>query len=283
MKKKKLLILIIVIGLICTGCNGTVTRSIRQDGFGISDKKFVCSTIVPEKKMFSKEEANTTEKIKFMSNTLIVSENGNLYEISLGGLYSNNMNCKKVGNGIKVVSMIDNEVVKADNGRYYYLGATNNNVVSYSEVPKEDERLQIYRLILGDNSVVKAMNVNSNTNSYYVLKTNGNIYNYVIKQDDDTKIYKLLTNNIAYRSSDFDGDVIDFKYYGESTSTYFRTNKSIYRMKYTNMKQCSKYVDIPCQYKLEKDESLTEYKDRILGFGGSVLITDYGKVFTVGS
>lgn len=283
MKKKKLLVLIIVLGLICTGCDGTVTRKIRQDGFSIGDKKFVCSTIVPEKSLFSEEEANTTEKIKFMSSNLIVSENGNLYEISLSGLYSNNMNCKKVGNGIKVVSMIDNEVVRAENGRYYYLTAGNNNVVSYSEVPKEDPKLQIYRIILDDNNVIKAMNINSNTNGYYVLKKNGNIYNYVFKQDEQTKEFKLLTNNIAYRSSEFDGNVIDFKYFGESTSTYFRTNKSIYRMKYTNMKECSKYVDIPCQYKLQKDEALTEYKDRILGYGGSVLITDYAKVFTVGS
>ena len=29
-----------------------------------------------------------------------------------------------------------------------------------------------------------------------------------------------------------------------------------------------------------KDEKLTEYKDRFLGFGGSTIITDYGRIFT---
>lgn len=282
MKNKKILILIIVIGLICTGCNANVTKSIRHSGFSINERKFICSTIIPDKNMFSSEDKKTTEKVKFMDNSLIISENGNIYETTYTGLYSNDMNCKKVGNGIKVVSMIDNEVVKAENGRYYYLGS-DDKVVKYSEVPKEDKKLQIYSLILGDNSVVKAMNVNSNTNNYYVLKSNGNIYSYVITQDQDTKNYKLVTNNIAYKSSDFDGNIVDFKYYGESNSTYFKTEKSIYRMKSTNMKECSKYVDVACQYKLQKDEALSEYKDRIIGYGGSIAITDYGKVFTVGS
>ena len=282
MKRIKLLVILLLVGVICTGCTGDITRSIRKTGYIINDKKFVCSTIIPEKKMFSKEEANTSEKVKFMDNTMIVSENGNIYEISLGGVYSNNMNCKKAGNGIKVVSMIDNMVVKAENGRYYYLGSS-DSVVKYSEVTKDDPKLQVYQIILGDNSVVKAMNVNANTNSYYVLKNNGNIYNYVLKQDQETKSYILLTDNIVYRSSEFDGEIIDFKYFGEASSTYFRTKKSIYRMKSANMTECSKYVDVPCQYKMTKDEALTEHQDRIIGFGGSVVITDYAKVFTVGS
>ena len=52
-------------------------------------------------------------------------------------------------------------------------------------------------------------------------------------------------------------------------------------MKYTNMKECSKYVDIDCEYEMEKDEAMSKYLDRIVGFSGTTLITDYGRVFTV--
>jgi len=280
--KKKILILIIV-GLLCTGCDGNITRDIRKSGYSISNQKFICATILPEKKLFGNESTTQVEKIKFLNNNLIISENGNLYEVTFNGLYSNNMSCKKVGSEIKAISVIDNEVVKGENNKYYYLGSTKENTISYEEVSKEDPKLELYKLILEDNKVTKAMNVNSNTNSYYVLKENGNIYNYVIKQNEETKKYEVLTDNIVYHSSDFDGKIIDFKYYGENNSTYFKTSKSIYRMKNTNMEKCSKYVDIECKYELKKDEKITKNKDRIIGYGGNTIITDYGKIFTVGS
>lgn len=282
MKKSFLLLLIICVSLICTGCNGNITRSIRQDGFVINERKFVCSTLVPEKKMFSKEQKNTTEKIKFIDSGMVISENGNMYELSFNGVFSNNMNCKKVGSNIKVKSMIDNEVILGEDGRYYYLGAS-DNIIKYSEVPRTDPSLGVYKLILGDDNVIKAMSVNSNIKSYYVLKKNGNIYNYVLKQNDATKEYYVLTDNLAYRASDFDGNIVDFKYFGEANSTYFRTEKSIYRMLSTNLSECSKYVDVACKYELKKDEVLSNNMDRYLGYGGTVLITDYGKIFTVGS
>ena len=59
------------------------------------------------------------------------------------------------------------------------------STVDYAEY--DDGKYEIWFSVEKDNNVVKAMNVNSNTNSYYVLKKNGNIYNYVIKQEGEIK------------------------------------------------------------------------------------------------
>ena len=46
-------------------------------------------------------------------------------------------------------------------------------------------------------------------------------------------------------------------------------------------KDCLKYADVNCVYKLEEDTVLGKYIDRIVIFNGNYLITDYRQVFTV--
>ncbi|MBQ6477485.1 MAG: hypothetical protein IJI43_03530 [Bacilli bacterium] len=276
MKKKLLIILLLLI--ICTGCDGNATRTIRKSGFVVSGNKFVCNTLTGVNSMFS--DKKQVEKIKFLDQDVAISENGNVYELFFNGLFSNKMNCKKAMSGVKITSMIDNEVLRDVDGKYYYLNS-NDNTIKFSEVPVEDDKLAIYNSILGDGHVVKAMVANANINSYYVLRDDGNIYNYVVKLNDNTKRY-VVNSKIVHKQSEFDGKIIDFKDYGESSNTYFRTNKSIYRMINTNANECNKFVDVTCKYKLGQDKSLTKIENRIIGYGGNILITDYGKVFTAG-
>ena len=264
--------------IICTGCDGNATRTIRKSGFVVSGNKFVCNTLTGVNSMFS--DKKQVEKIKFLDQDVAISENGNVYELFFNGLFSNKMNCKKVMSGVKITSMIDNEVLRDVDGKYYYLNS-NDNTIKFSEVQVEDDKLAIYNSILGDGHVVKAMVANANINSYYVLRDDGNIYNYVVKLNDNTKRY-VVNSKIVHKQSEFDGKIIDFKDYGESSNTYFRTNKSIYRMINTNANECNKFVDVTCKYKLGQDKSLTKIENRIIGYGGNILITDYGKVFTAG-
>ena len=55
-------------------------------------------------------------------------------------------------------------------------------------------------------------------------------------------------------------------------------------MQITNKDECTEYADIACEYELKKDETLTKYyteDPKILYFGPSILITTYGKEFTL--
>ena len=277
MKNKiRLISVLLVVCLVITGCNGTVTRDIRKDGYAVSDGKFVCGFFDN-----TSEDKAVHEKIRYLLGDYIISERGNIYEISLGGLYSNNMNCRKGKTlGTKVSAVLDQSVIRGADGYYYYL-ASENSASSYTRISNSDENYEIYNLLLGDRSVLKAITVNSSINSYYVLKTNGEIYNYIIEKKKDSEKYELRSYNVINKGEY--GKIIDFYYAGESLSTFYRTNDSIYTYKVKNAEKCNTYVDIPCQYDLDKDVVLNQYKDRIIGFNGVTLITDYGRVFNAGS
>ena len=51
-------------------------------------------------------------------------------------------------------------------------------------------------------------------------------------------------------------------------------------MRVTNLEDCSKYADITCEYEMKEDPIFEQYKDRIISFNGSLLITDYKRTFT---
>ncbi len=286
MKNKiKVISILIIMCLIITGCDGNITRDIRRDGYNVQEGKFVCSFFINKSK-----EANTTEKVMFLTNNYIISENGNIYEINLGGLYSNNMNCKKAAdyegnNGVlggdKVVALMDESIVKTSNGLFYYLDS-NDPASRFTRVTNEDKNYQIYKLLLDDSDVKKVITVNSNTYNYYILKTDGTITNRVLYKKDNSDTY-IVKSNTAVKNS-VSGSMIDFNYAGDSSlATFYRTREKIMTYKITNSSECNKYVDIPCKGELQNDTVLNQYKDRIVAFNGTTIITDYGRVFTVGS
>ena len=131
--------------------------------------------------------------------------------------------------------------------------------------------------------VKKAVTVNSNINSYYVLKDDGSIYNYVLTKDEQSKTFFVKSDNVQFTSNSYDGKIIDFYYAGDSTTTFFRTPTSIYRNLIGNEEECSKYVDVPCEYEIGVDTTLTENLDRIVIYNGKKLFTDYGRIFTLES
>ena len=273
--KKKYFIIILLMVIMCTGCNGTITREIRESGFSVSDSLIECPILVNKN-----HDDGTYDKVRFLSDYFAISEAGNIYELSLGGLYSNDMNCRKGGKDIKVKAIYNNMVVRDNNGDFYYLFG-NNDVAAYSKVEKEDQFYSLYKILLGED-VVKSVVVNANSYNYYVLKEDGNVYNYILDYDRTTGVYSLVKDDeIVYSKSKFNGSIIDFEYSGQTLGTYVRSEDGYYRMMCTNLKECSKYVDVACEFEMKKDEAMSKHSDRIVGFSGTTLITDYGRVFSV--
>ena len=68
---------------------------------------------------------------------------------------------------------------------------------------------------------------------------------------------------------------------GSSSPSTVKTLNSMFRMKSTNYKECSKYADVECKYSMKEDSIFEKYKDRIIAYNGSTLITDYKQMFTV--
>ncbi len=268
--KKNIIRFSLIIGLviICTACNGNVTRDIRHDDFNVSNK-FYCSSFISK---------TSNKKIKYMTGTHIIDEDGKIYEISLSQKYANEENCKEATTRIVVKAIFDDKIVKGSDDKLYYL-LKQNNVESYTEVLPTDNSYEIYKLLLKDKDVSKVITADSSIGLYYVLKNDGNIYtNKIVKVNNN---YEIQGIRIVYDESRYGSKIIDFNYSGDSIKTYLKTEDKYYRMQITNKKDCSKYADVICKYELYEDEVLNKHFNKIVFYNGSSIITDYNQLFTV--
>ena len=259
--------------LLCTACNGSVTRSIRHAGFNVGDK-FTCERFYPKDK-----EDTSYDKIRYITGDHLIDENGKIYEISLGQVYANKENCKEANTNIVVKAILDTGIVKGMDDKYYYL-VGQNATPSYSEITQADNSYNLYDLLLKDSNIVKVVTVDRSTGTYYILKNDGNVYEVIVQSKTHNAPPEIISSKIVYDKGEFGGDIIDFNYIGEKLGTYVKTSDKIYRMKSTNSKECSKYADVDCIYAMEEDTDLEENLDKIIAFNGSLLITNYKQMFT---
>ena len=271
--KIKVILLLIVCIFFLSACNGTITRALRHDGFTVGST-FTCENFIPTKK------DSIPDKIKYLTNTHIISDSGSIYEVSFGQTYANKENCKVADTNLKVKAIFDNNIIKASDDKYYYLNSQ-NNVLAYTEVPETDNSYELYRILLSDEDVIKVMTANNSTGEYYVLKTDGNVYSYTLSKADRNAPLQVTSIISVYTASQYGSDIIDFQYAGDNIGTFLKTKDKVYRMRATNYEECSKYADITCTYSLLEDEVLKEYQDSIVTYNGSTLITNYKQIFSV--
>ena len=272
-KRMKILGLFLCVLFLCSGCDivkSSTTRDIRHAGYSVSNAEFECPTLIPSKDGY--------EKIKFFTNTYAITNDGKFYSLSLGKKYQNNLNCKVPEPFMDktITAIMDNKVVKTSDGKLYYIAAGDN--AAFTPVPENDSEYGVYKLLFEDASILKVMTVDSSNGYYYALKDDGNVYNIVIIKNNGN--ISQASSSIVYGRSAYGGNIIDFNHVGSSPATYVRTETQIFRMKAQNKEECTKYADVPCEYKIALDENLTKHQDKILGFSGNFLITDYGKQFS---
>ena len=273
MKKWKFGILVLMFALFSTGCDGTITREIRHAGFSLSNDSFSCDSL-------AMDDGDSSNPVWYIDSSIAITEDGDIYELSLSQEYSNHSNCKKADFSGQVSAILDNKIIRAKDNQLYYL-ASSSNTTPYSLVSATDSSYEIYSLLFQDLAVRKIVTVDQGTGVYYALKTDGNIYKLVISRQDTQSNYQLVSSEVVY-SEDTYGTILDFNFSNQSPSTtYIRTKNKIYRMRKTNAEECEKYADVECKYSLKEDDVLAKYQDKILGYNGSFLITTYGKQFNV--
>lgn len=275
MKKIIGISLLFIIVLLCTACNGSVTRDIRHSGFAVSSK-FKCDMFYPKGK-----NDTSYKKVKYLTASNIIDKEGKIYEVSLSQVYENKMNCKRANTNIVVKAIYDNRIIKGADNKYYYL-TSENGTTRYSEVLDTDNSYELYNLLLKEEDVLKVITADSGAGTYYVLKNDGNVYSYKVTKNNYSSPLRITTISIVYDKSDYNSKIIDFNYDGEeSTSTYVRTEKTVYRRKITNYDTCIKYADVTCEYDMIEDTIFDKYHDRIIAYNGNILIVDYQQIFTV--
>lgn len=262
--------LLSLVVFMCVGCDiiyADTTRDIRHAGFNLSGSEIECAELF---------DTQVSEKLKFLTGSHFVMSSGSVYSLSVGQKYSNEQHCKQVPISSNVTAIFDDNVVRTSDGKYYFLVASGDSK-AYSEVPTNDNNYPIYNVLLKDTEVVKVKTADSNLGHYYVLKKDGNVYNYIVSKNNESA--SITGNSVVYSKSNYGGSIIDFNYVGKTLGTFIRTNTEIFRMLAVNREECSKYADISCIYEMRLDTQLTEHQDKILGFSGTYLITDYGKQF----
>lgn len=271
----KFSLLMSLVVLFCCGCEGDVTRALRHAGFTISGEEFVCNTFY--------NDEGLSEEIRYLTENRIITNYGRIYELSLGKTFSNSQNCKAADTELKVKSILDSNIFRADDGRIYRLVGDGQNGNAYSQVPSTDNNYFTYSLLLQGVDVIKVVTVDSSNLIYYVLKSDGNVYGYTLTKGDRNTPPTVAGTTIVYNQSDYGGPIIDFGYFGDSTSTFVRTEDRVFHLVMDNAEECTKYADIKCTYHMEEDPVFNEQAEYILAFNGSTLITTYNKVFTRGN
>lgn len=272
-KNKRLYIILIIMVFFCTGCDGKMTKDIRHAGFMLNSE-FTCDIFYPQDK-----DDLSYKKIKYFTSTHVIDEDGKIYELSLSKKYSDGQNCKEVYTSLRVQAIMDNKIIKAQDNKYYTLTGE-NNLASYSEIPKTDNGYAVYDLLLKAADVVKVQSVSGNSGIYYALKSDGNVYEIIVSSQDRNNPPRIISNRVAYNRMDYGELIVDFNYFGDSIYTFVKTQGKVFRMMIQNPKDCQ-YPDIPCDYQMEEDSLFNQYGSRIIVFNGSTLITDYKKVFSL--
>ena len=272
----KISLIMCFILLFCSACNGEVTRDIRHDGFSVGGE-FNCPDFFPADK-----EDTSYKKIKYLTGMHIITSEGQIYEYNMQKAYANKLSCKVADTQLVVKAILDNKIIKSTDNKYYYL-VGENSVSPYTAVTSGDNSYDIYDLLLKGEDVVKVSTANSNTGTYYVLKTDGNVYSYTIQKADRNAPAAITSTSIVYNKNDFGNTIIDFNYAGDSINTFIRTTDKVFRMRITNSDECTKFADIACTFEIFESEAFTNWRDRIIAFNGSTLITDYKMVFSVQS
>lgn len=269
----QLSILFILAVIICTGCEGDVTRAIRHEGFAIGDQDVVCEP-------FFREE--NRQVMKYITSDRIITTDGTIYELSLGQKYSNNSHCRIADTNLKVKAIYDDRVFKAEDGNFYSLTGQNNGG-DYKQITSTDNSYAVYNLLLKPDDVIKAQTADSSNGIFYVLKTDGNVYAITITKANYNAAPAIVGSVVVYSKEDYGGIITDFNYAGDSGATFVRTDNMVYRMKASNFETCSKYVDIKCEYQMMEAPVFAEQREYIYAYNGSLIVTSYKKYFTLAS
>lgn len=248
--------LIVVIGLafllIGCGVNENTTeklndkdfaKALKAKQFGDIEESFICSDAYKE-------------GVKYFYTNFIVLNNGEIYDINRGKLFSNDENCRKNESGLRIDRILNDEYLFDVNGEVYHFDRYDDNFV-FDKIEKENDKEIIIKNYEG---ILFSINTKD---GYYVLRDDGSIYLETYEYDYSTKTLKVLNQTKLYDKDEFSGDVKNMFIVNEEKIVLV-TDKAVYKTVASNKEDCEKYVDVECNYKMEKDEFLSNNIDKII-------------------
>ena len=206
--------------------------------------------------------------------------NNNVYQLNYEQVYSNEKNCKLIGNIKEETKPIifDNHTIVDNKKNEYNISWEKNEKGDYYIEAKTNIYQQYFERFDINLELVSAQKYsNGNFGETYDIITytqNGLFAYYIDRTYNEEKkyySYKINVDNINNERI--------IKLYGST----IKTDKAFYEInkRKTNKEQCEKYADVKCEYEyyLKQNKILTKYYNEIMNITGGKIITYGYEVF----
>lgn len=254
----KILLITIVVSIFLIGCGSETKKDTQEKDVASFEKEminngytkvdFVCDGI--------------KGKVIDSNYNRILTNDGDIYFLSLDKKYSDDTNCKKVDTEIKFKKIFGNELVLSTDDKFYSVTYFDNNMevkeFDRNENQGSDDVPSVYEYILSTYGS-DTLSYTYNGNSYIIYKDN-KVYYKLIRKDYDYENKKYKFTDRTDNELEINDTII---YMNNSFGGFFETETSFYRYEETNKDECNKYADVVCEYGLVKDDLLTKYKSHI--------------------
>ncbi len=222
----------------------------------------------------SKElKCDALDNIKLLTSDRLITKDNEIYDISFDKLFSNNQNCKKIETNINISNIRDGFIFSKDNKFY--------NISDFEEVGIADY-LQIYLL---DKNIIKIIEsdydeINGKIN--LLVFKNNNIYKQTYNITNGENGFNKITfeKEELYKSLEEYGNIkhITFEPHlytnsdkniqlWKSTIKTIISDKGYYYLNEVKTDECTKYVDIECEFELKESETYKRFSKDIKFLG----------------
>ena len=209
--------------------------------------------------------------IKDFQSDYFVTKNNEIYDISFDKLYSNNQNCKKREIDIDVSNIQD-----------YYIFSKNNKIYNVRDLEEEyiTDYSQIYLL---DKNIIKIISSDYDNGKINVLVfKDNNIYKQTYNITNGENGFNKITfeKEELYKSLEEYGNIkhITFEPHlytnsdkniqlWKSTIKTIISDKGYYYLNEVKTDECTKYVDIECEFELKESETYKRFSKDIKFLG----------------
>ncbi|MFR5857580.1 MAG: hypothetical protein ACLUFU_07230 [Bacilli bacterium] len=268
MKKISLLLLCGVILLGVCGCNSylndsSLSQYAKQQVLYNGSYKINCPEL-------------TENSIISNFNGEFFITNNNVYQLNYEQVYSNEKNCKLIGNikeGTKPI-IFDNHTIVDNKKNEYYISWEKNEKGDYYIEAKTNiyQHFERFDINLELVSAQKYSNGNFGETYDIITYTQNGLFAYYIdrtyNEEEKYYSYKINVDNINNERI--------IKLYGST----IKTDKAFYEInkRKTNKEQCEKYADVKCEYEyyLKQNKILTKYYNEIMNItDGKIITYDY--------
>ncbi len=187
-------------------------------------------------------------------NPNVVISNGNLYSITLDSKFSNEQSCLKLGDNT-ISKVVDDYYIDLD-GNVFKINSLELELVTDDVMPE---------YFKGEDVLMASRYGKSSEYKYYVLKSDGNIYDmsfkrsfYFTKGIGHAK-YEVISDELYKEIS---GETIQSFMVSNDKITFLKTDHGIYLNSVSNP-ECTDYLDVTCKYALNKFDKLNRPIDEI--------------------